>query len=149
MEPTDAEILEDLMLAGIEWGMIGEPPAPWTLQQKSKRIEYLRIRARPQYAGVLKKLQEGNGGQDYKVLMHTHICHHAALGLIKVGQNGKLAVMSASAGEVSVSYGGGGGGGIKTTDNWDLTEWGQENKRLRKANGAFAAVGNGPPIRFR
>lgn len=143
MEPTDQEIIESLQLGGIAF-----PPVTWTPEMVAKRIQQMRDRVVPQYAGVLKKLQEGNGGTDYKELILLHICHAIALPLIKAGLNGQVGVTSASAGEVSVSYGAL-GGAIVVNSNFDLTEWGQELQRLRKAQGPFAAMGNGPPIRFR
>lgn len=110
----------------------------------------------PKYAGVL-----ASNGQDYDLLVLLDVCHWLAVPQLKWmgngnGNGGQLVVMSASAGEVSVSYSA--PPGVVATDPQTWTVWGQQlfgtggppkKGGLRSAQGPFASVGNGPPIRHR
>lgn len=104
----------------------------------------------PQYAGVLAA-----GGQDYEMLLLLDVCHNLAMPHIQAGLNGgSTSVTSASAGEVSASYG---GANIDASDAQTWTTWGQtlygtgkpKTGGLRKAQGPFSATGKGPAIKFR
>jgi hypothetical protein len=133
--PTWQDIDKSLRLGGVTWSL--------TDPDKADRVADLYGRILPQYAAMAAK-----NAPDYFEIVKCHTCHMIALPLIGSGQNGQAGVSSASAGEVSVSYGSP-GGAIKVDSTWDLTEWGQECKRLRIVNKNSMSVGNGPPIRFR
>jgi hypothetical protein len=134
MPPTLQEVQDEFSDAGLDPALVTQP-----------KLDRQLRKAKPLYAGVL-----ASGGEDYEILLLLHVCHYIALPHIQAGINGgDTSVTSASAGEVSVSYG---EAQLDPKDpttwtTWGLQLWGPNG--LRRAQGPFGGVGKGPPLRHR